>query len=85
MLENDYLELCDQLKDKFDDLQEKEQKFKSFKIEYMKVFCTIYGLVRMLDDMASQDDEINPQTILLIELLRGFCSDFFDESVNVII
>jgi len=85
MLENDYLELCDQLKDKFDEIQEKEQKLKGFKIHFMKVFCTIYGLVRVLDNIASQEDEINPQTILLIEILRGFCSDFFDESVNVII
>tara|TARA_R110002167_G_scaffold346148_2_gene556672 strand:+ start:426 stop:692 length:267 start_codon:yes stop_codon:yes gene_type:complete len=85
-MEGEYLELVNQLKLKYDDVEEKlisiENKDKKMKKDLM----TAYGVVRLLDSMIDNavvgyDNEI----IVLVECLRGILSDSIDRYVLGII
>ena len=74
MLEQEYLELVNQLKNKFDEL-EKADKIKKKKLNDMtKSLCVAYGAVRMVDEMTI-DCELPPVMEFLISVCRGTLSD----------
>ena len=72
MNENDYLELVNQLKTKFD-LVEKQEKISKIKIqELTKKLCGIYGLCRILDQTILD----RPESIdFIIENMRSELSN----------
>jgi|TARA_R110000796_G_scaffold27845_8_gene76463 hypothetical protein len=51
MLENEYLELVDQLKVKFDDLEAQDKKRTQLLNETRKKLCSAYGAIRLLDEL----------------------------------
>ena len=51
MLENDYLELVNQLKTKFDELELKEKQHTIKLNEMTKKMAVAYGAVRIVDEM----------------------------------
>ena len=77
MLENEYLEMCNQLKEEFDkkdkELQELQKKYN----EILKSFLSCYGFIRILDN-ADEEDKNG-----LIEILRGYCSQRLEEYFNI--
>tara|TARA_R110000850_G_scaffold107542_1_gene219267 strand:- start:406 stop:678 length:273 start_codon:yes stop_codon:yes gene_type:complete len=77
MLEGEYLELCDQLKDRFEKNEIELIKFRNTNATLMKEIMTSYGMIRIIDNTAEQDD-ISRELKTLIECLRTHLSDFFD-------
>ncbi len=77
MLENDYLEMCNQLKEEFDVKDRELQEFKNKYNEILKVFLSCYGFIRILDN-ANDDDKDG-----LIEILRSYCSERMEEFFNI--
>lgn len=78
MLENEYLELCEDLKKKFEEKEKELEKMKEEKKELMKNLFGIYGYIRI-----SMDNEImglneNEDLLNQLHLLRNYLSDFFD-------
>ena len=49
MLENEYLELANQLKTKFEDVEKKEKLLLEKIQDITKQLCAVYGLIRILD------------------------------------
>ena len=56
MLENEYLELVDQLKVKFDDLEAQDKKRTQLLNETRKKLCSAYGAIRLLDELTETTD-----------------------------
>ncbi len=80
MNEGEYLEMVNQLKQKYDEITSKIDRIELLEIELKKDFATAYGVVRLLDHLISgsvvgYDNEI----IVLVELLRGLMSDCMDK------
>tara|TARA_R110001606_G_scaffold70265_1_gene160663 strand:- start:10781 stop:11035 length:255 start_codon:yes stop_codon:yes gene_type:complete len=68
MLEQDYLELVNQLKTKFDDLEKAEKIQKKKLNEMTKNLCVAYGAIRMVDEMT-----IECELPEVMEFLIGMC------------
>jgi len=82
MLEGDYLELANQLKDKYDEVEQKLESIERREKELIKDFITGYGVIRLLDHLI----DINPvgydnEIVILVECLRGFFSTSIDKHV----
>jgi len=82
MLEGEYLELSNQLKEKFDEVEQKLQSIERREKELIKDFMTAYGIARLLDQLI----DMNPvgydvEIVTLVECLRGFLSDSIDKHV----
>jgi len=82
MLEGEYLELTNQLKEKYDEIEAKLESIERRDKEIRKDFITAYGVARLLDHLI----DINPigydvEIVTLIEHLRGFLSDAIDKHV----
>ena len=82
MLEGEYLELSNQLKEKFDEVEQKLQSIERREKELIKDFMTAYGIARLLDQLI----DMNPvgydvEIVTLVECLRGFLSESIDKHV----
>ena len=82
MLEGEYLDLANQLKDKYDEVEQKLESIERKDKELRKDFITAYGVVRILDHLI----DINPvsydsEIVVLVESLRGFLSDAIDKHI----
>ena len=74
-----YLEMVGQLKDKFDEVEQKLDTIEKRDKQLRKDFITAYGTIRLLDHLISNspvgfDDEV----VIMVEVLRGFLSDCVD-------
>lgn len=88
MLENEYLELVDQLKIKFDELEEKDKIRETYLSETRKKLCVAYGAIKLLHDLMSQAD-VPIVMAYLIESNRRILSeilfiDYEDYEENII-
>ena len=77
MLEGEYLELCNQLKEKYEKNQLEQNKLQVKCDQYIKELITCYGIIRMIDIFA-EDTFIDVQVKTLIEMLRTHLSNFFE-------
>jgi len=74
MLEQDYLELVNQLKTKFDEIELKEKQQAIKFNEMTKKLAVAYGTIRIVDEMT--DDCQLPQ---IMEFLIGICRSKLSE------
>ena len=79
MLEGEYLEMVNHLKEKFDEKDKEVEKVKERYKDVVKEFLSVYGYVRLIDMADDMEREG------LIELLRGFLSERFDEIFSNIV
>lgn len=82
MLEGEYLELANQLKEKYDEVEQKLKSIERRDKQLQKDFITAYGTTRLLDHLISSsavgfDDEV----VIMVEVLRGFLSDCVDNHI----
>ncbi len=77
MLEGEYLELCNQLKDQYEKNQLEKNKLQVKCDEYIKELITCYGIIRIIDIFA-EETFIDIQVKNLIEMLRTHLSNFFE-------
>ena len=82
MLEGEYLELCNDLKTKYDEITDKLDKIELQELQLKKDFISCYGVVRVLDNLISNshvpyDNEI----LVIVEVLRGLLSNCMDRHI----
>lgn len=78
MLENEYLELSNQLKEKFDENENIMNKLKKENETLKKDLISVYGYIRILDSFAENTMELDMEIKGLIEILRSYLSDNFE-------
>ena len=71
-----YLDMVNQLKVKYDEMEKNIKKYKKKDLKKKKIIWSCYGVLRIIDDTFHSDQEFNH---ILIQNLRGMLSDVFDE------
>lgn len=77
MLEGEYLELVNQLKEQFDIKEKELTKMQDEIAELKKCIISAYGFIRIID-MVSEHAELDYEVKNMIEILRTFLSDSYD-------
>lgn len=77
MLEGEYLELCDQLKEKYEKHQIEMNLMKIKNKQLIKELITSYGMIRLIDNL-TEETMIEMQIKIMIESLRSHLSNIFD-------
>jgi hypothetical protein len=82
MMEQEYLEMVQQLKEKYDTITSKLDKIELMELDIKKDMISCYGVVRILDhlistSMVGYDNEV----ITIVEVLRGMLSDCMDKHI----
>ncbi len=79
-MEQEYLDMVNQLKVKFDEIDKSNNKLLKNDIEHKKVIMTCYGILRIIDITFHHDQDF---TSLLVQNLRGMLSEVFEEWYNI--
>jgi hypothetical protein len=79
MIEGEYLELVNQLKEDFDKKDKEVLKIKEDNTRLKKELMSIYGYIRILDYMADSTFDMDFELKGLIDVLRSYTSNLFDE------
>ena len=77
MNEGQYLELVNQLKEQFDIKEKEVTKMQDEIAELKKCIISAYGFIRIID-MVSEHAELDYEVKNMIEILRTFLSDSYD-------
>jgi len=81
MNDNEYLEMCNQLKEKFDKVEEQEREIKKQMVVVKQELCKIYGLTEAIDEYLLNNLEIPDDLNTVLELLMSTVKDAVDEHV----
>ncbi len=82
MMEQEYLEMVQQLKDKYDTITNKLDKIELMELDMKKDMISTYGVVRMLDHLISTSHiGYDNEVMTIVEVLRGMLSDMMDRHV----
>ena len=82
MMEGEYLELCNDLKTKYDEITDKLDRIELQELELKKDFISCYGIVRMLDNLISNSHiGYDNEVVVIVEVLRGLMSNSMDRHI----
>ena len=82
MLEGEYLELCNDLKNKYDEITDKLDRIELQELDMKKDLITAYGVVRMLDNLISNSHiGYDNEVVVIVEVLRGLMSNSMDRHI----
>ena len=82
MLEGEYLELCNDLKTKYDEITDKLDRIELLELDMKKDLITAYGVVRMLDNLISNSHiPYDNEVVTIVEVLRGLLSNCMDRHI----
>ena len=82
MMEQEYLEMVQQLKEKYDMITSKLDKIELMELDMKKDMISTYGVVRMLDHLISTSHiGYDNEVMTIVEVLRGMLSDMMDRHV----
>ena len=82
MLEQEYLEMVNQLKDKYDEITDKLDRIELQELDMKKDLITAYGVVRMLDNLISNSHiGYDNEVVVIVEVLRGLMSNSMDRHI----
>ena len=81
--EKAYMDLANESKEKFDEMNKEKIKLQEEITALKKELITTYGMVRIIDNLyGEQDEDYREPTIeTLIDCLRSYLSEFFDNSI----
>jgi len=82
--ENEYLVLCNELKEQYKELENEKKKINEELIFFKKTFATTYGTIRLIDNLASKEPLLDNTLLEMIENLRTFHSDIFEEYILLV-
>ena len=81
--EKAYMDLANESKEKFDEMNKEKIKLQEEITALKKELITTYGMVRIIDNLYGEQDEDDrePTIETLIDCLRSYLSEFFDNSI----
>ena len=81
MTEQQYIEMSNHLKETYDKISEKLFRSEIKIIDLKKDLITVYGLVRIIDNILDNLYEVPHEVVVLIECLRSHISDIMDKEL----
>jgi hypothetical protein len=79
--EGHLLEMSNHFKELYEKLTEDNEKLKKEIITLKKALISAYGMIRILDECLTFTLDVPQDIVCLIEVLRGYLSDFMDTHV----
>tara|TARA_R100000388_G_scaffold54439_1_gene40339 strand:- start:4079 stop:4414 length:336 start_codon:yes stop_codon:yes gene_type:complete len=79
--DNEYLELCNDLKKQYEELEKNRKDIIEEVIYFKKEISTIYGVIRVIDELMSKEPILNNSLIDIVENLRTRLSDIFEKKI----
>tara|TARA_R110001599_G_scaffold149739_1_gene333745 strand:- start:829 stop:1134 length:306 start_codon:yes stop_codon:yes gene_type:complete len=79
--ENEYLEMSNHFKKLYDDLSEKNFSQDIKIMDLKKELITVYGFIRVIDNILDSLYEVPHEIVVLIEIIRGHLSNFIDKEI----
>ena len=79
--EQDYLQLAQDSKNKYDELQNIISKKDDELLDIKKELISCYGYIRILDNLYNQQPETEPNITIMLEVLRDFMSQFTEDTI----
>ncbi len=79
--EGHLLEMSNHFKELYEKLTSEKEKLQDENINLKKYLISVYGIVRVIDETLCFTVDSSPDTNILIEVLRGYLSEFMDEYV----
>lgn len=80
MLEQEYIELCNELKTKYDNIQIEKDKIAQERQKIIKVLTILYGLIRMLKTIINSIEDLPCICRHLIEYMYSEIDNLLFES-----
>lgn len=81
MTEQMYIEMTQQLKDKYDEMEYLKIKLNDQNKDLKKEIITAYGMCRVMDNLIHQSYDIDSDIVSLCEALRGHLSNVIDDII----
>ena len=81
MNEGLYLEAMNQLKEINDERDRQSKKHKDELLQLKKEMITVYGVVRLLDNLYEHSEDGEIEIKILIETLREYLSQFTEDNI----
>lgn len=78
--ENDYLELCNQLKELNETRDSREKEIETELVNYKKDIMTIYGLIRTISNTL-EPENYDAEVYVLVDVLRGYVSEIIENHI----
>ena len=78
--ENDYLELCDHLKELNEKRDSREKEIETELVNYKKDIMTIYGLIRTISNTL-EPENYDAEVYVLVDVLRGYVSEIIEAHI----
>jgi len=79
--DNEYLELCNDLKKQYEELEKNRKEIIDEVIYFKKEISSIYGIIRIIDELMSKEPILNTSLIDIVENLRSRLSDIFEKKI----
>ena len=79
--EQEYIEMSNHFKKLYDDLIEKNFKQEIKIMDLKKDLITVYGFIRVIDNILDSLYEVPHEIVVLVECLRGHLSDIIDKEI----
>ena len=76
-------EIAEQLKEKYDEIIEGNRKLLEKNMSLKKDLITLYSMFRILDYIVTEDPDIDPFVVQIIELGRGIASTMLDHQIFI--
>ena len=80
MLEQEYIDLCNELKTKYDNLQKEKDKLTQERERIIRVLTILYGLIRMLKTIINNIEDLPCICRHLVEYLYSEIDNLLFES-----
>ena len=82
MMEQDYLDMVNQLQQKYNEVESKMETILNMEKIIKKDLLVAYGVSRLLDHlMDTSVEDYDNEIIVLVEMLRGILSDSVDRHI----
>ena len=83
MLEGEYLEMVNDLRDRFEEKDKEMEKIKEQNSRLKKDLISAFGFVRILDYFSCEVHDVDYEIKSLIDVLRSYLSSTYDEIISV--
>jgi len=81
MAEGYYLDAMNQLNEKFKEIEYIKNKIMNQNESLKKELISLYGLIRVLDNMITDSYEFPSEIVCLSEIIRGHASTVYDDII----
>ena len=72
------LDMANQMKEKYEENENKIKKYKDRYDNLLKEVITFYGLIRVLDNLINEAFDMDSEILVLSEILRGHSSEVYN-------